>query len=560
MREISVGIERFSVRELLERVRSGRWSLWLPSFQRSFVWDGHDMRQYLESLIRGYPTGILLLWRAERPEEADPFAVRIDAGLGPISANGEHLLIVDGQQRVLTLLMAASGWRIRVGGSAVQATPISINLRRLTLELGTRGADLSKAVRAAMGWEDVDELRRMHREEDVQSLLELADRLLGYELPAYVMRIEGRDALKVAADVFVLANRAGQRISNVELLLSYVSGALLPEAAGIVRRAYDEFQRDFHQLDSNALIRYAFGTLGLKQREIDDAERLRSAVERLSAQIDLTGRTVLAARVDEALPYFGAAIELVRMAIGRAAPEFMPGQLPLVTLAAFLRRREVRNPATLGKEELEAIRDWLILVGFHGYYSTSPSSRLQRDLDAVEGMRPRDPFPLRDLLENVRRFREGAASISRHHLMRGIDADLTRRGGRPYLFVLYAALCMSGATDWEGVLVRELPASRLARHHIFPKAYLQRHRMGDEEEGLASGLGNVTLISPELNAEIGDRPPAEYLPSYSRELESHFIPAERELWSPERLEEFCERRVRLIHEFLSRALPGVVEG
>lgn len=97
----------------------------------------------------------------------------------------------------------------------------------------------------------------------------------------------------------------------------------------------------------------------------------------------------------------------------------------------------------------------------------------------------------------------------------------------------------------------------LARHHIFPRAYLQRHRIG-EEEGLASGLGNVTLISPGLNSDIGDRPPAEYLPDYSREFESHFIPAERELWSPERLEEFCRRRVQLMHSFLARMLPRVV--
>ena len=77
--------------------------------------------------------------------------------------------------------------------------------------------------------------------------------------------------------------------------------------------------------------------------------------------------------------------------------------------------------------------------------------------------------------------------------MRGLDADLLRRSGQPYLFVLYTALCLSGASDREGTLIKELGPESLARHHLFPRSLL---RTVGEEEGLISGIGIITLISP----------------------------------------------------------------
>jgi hypothetical protein len=77
--------------------------------------------------------------------------------------------------------------------------------------------------------------------------------------------------------------------------------------------------------------------------------------------------------------------------------------------------------------------------------------------------------------------------------LRGIDADLLRRSGQPYLFFLYTALCLSGASDWEGALIRELGSESLARHHLFPRSLF---RTVGEEEGLISGIGKITLISP----------------------------------------------------------------
>ena len=548
-----------SVKDLLLKVNSGEWSLWLPSFQRRFVWDPADIKAFLESLFKGNPVGILLLWRSGSPEGSDPFALRVLVGGGKSS---ENYLIVDGQQRILSLLLLLNGWSIRVGDIFLRmeytTQPISFNPTKYVLEVGRRGLDLSEGMRAhlGLGLEDVDGLKRKYVGEYVDRLLGLCEKIASYRIPVYFIDLDDeKSPLERAAEIFILANRAGQRITNVELILSYVSGVLIPEASLIIRRAYDVLQAEFRELDSNALIRYSFGVgLDLKQRQIDDVERFRSAVRSLAAQVDLTGRSVLSRALEESIPFFRSAIGLVRRCIGNAAPSFLTTQLSLVVLATYMHSRGYRGPGRVPEADVEAIRDWLVLVNFHGYYSANPSGRLQKDIETVKGSS--GPFPFDDLLSNIKETRGGATTITASHILRGLDADLLRRSGHPYLFLLYTALCLSGASDWEGTLIRELGPESLARHHIFPRSLF---RAVGEEEGYVSGIGNVTLISPALNSELSDRPPADYLQQYGEGLRKHFIPPDRELWGKDRFEEFCERRAELIHSSLRERMPRVVK-
>jgi hypothetical protein len=217
-----------SVKELLLKVHSGDWSLWLPSFQRRFVWDSVDIKAFLDSLFKGNPVGILLLWRSKNPEDSDPFALRVLVGEGK---SAENFLIVDGQQRILSLLLLLNGWHVKVGDMEYTRQPISFNPTKFVLEAGKRGLDLSEGMRAHLGLKDVDALRRKYASEYVDRLLGLCERIASYRIPVYFMDLDdAKSPLERAAEIFILANRAGQRITNVELMLSYVSGVLIPEA------------------------------------------------------------------------------------------------------------------------------------------------------------------------------------------------------------------------------------------------------------------------------------------------------------------------------------------
>ena len=69
----------------------------IPEIQRPFVWKRSQVRDLIDSLYNGYPTGYIITWK-------NPDVKTKDGGV----SNGKHVLI-DGQQRVTALMAAISG-------------------------------------------------------------------------------------------------------------------------------------------------------------------------------------------------------------------------------------------------------------------------------------------------------------------------------------------------------------------------------------------------------------------------------------------------------------------
>lgn len=87
----------YELDDLVGLAWSGR--IRVPHFQRDFRWGLEDVIRLLDSIVRGYPIGNLLLW--VRPSVKE----RITLGVLSMEApeGGEALWIVDGQQRVTSL-------------------------------------------------------------------------------------------------------------------------------------------------------------------------------------------------------------------------------------------------------------------------------------------------------------------------------------------------------------------------------------------------------------------------------------------------------------------------
>ena len=69
----------------------------IPEIQRPFVWKRSQVRDLIDSLYNGYPTGYIITWK-------NPDVKTKDGGV----SNGKHVLI-DGQQRVTALMAAIAG-------------------------------------------------------------------------------------------------------------------------------------------------------------------------------------------------------------------------------------------------------------------------------------------------------------------------------------------------------------------------------------------------------------------------------------------------------------------
>src|SRR6266550_3129469 len=96
---------------LLNQVRSGE--IVLPAIQRNFVWSRYRVSTLLDSIMRGYPVGIALLWEtyADIPfrrfiQDYQPEAVHTFLDN---KRKKKLKVVLDGQQRLQSLFVALYG-------------------------------------------------------------------------------------------------------------------------------------------------------------------------------------------------------------------------------------------------------------------------------------------------------------------------------------------------------------------------------------------------------------------------------------------------------------------
>jgi uncharacterized protein with ParB-like and HNH nuclease domain len=88
------------ISQILDKI--DEYQLFVPAFQREYVWNREDAKNLMYSLIREYPTGTLLTWETNSPPE-----LKGKRAYDP--KQGAIKLVLDGQQRITTLYMIVRG-------------------------------------------------------------------------------------------------------------------------------------------------------------------------------------------------------------------------------------------------------------------------------------------------------------------------------------------------------------------------------------------------------------------------------------------------------------------
>src|SRR5437879_3289889 len=89
-------------------VKNGELSL--PEMQRRFVWSETRVRDLLDSLYRGYPSGAILVWETDQ-EDVPTQAMSIGQSAKPFAG---HKMLLDGQQRLTSLSAMLRGEPVKV--------------------------------------------------------------------------------------------------------------------------------------------------------------------------------------------------------------------------------------------------------------------------------------------------------------------------------------------------------------------------------------------------------------------------------------------------------------
>src|SRR4051794_20792121 len=100
-----------SIYGLINDIENGE--IVLPAIQRDFVWDEGRIELLFDSMFRGYPVGIVLLWETYHQIQFRPFARNhVPGGIHQFEENKKSRpikLVLDGQQRLNSIYVALKG-------------------------------------------------------------------------------------------------------------------------------------------------------------------------------------------------------------------------------------------------------------------------------------------------------------------------------------------------------------------------------------------------------------------------------------------------------------------
>lgn len=571
-----------TVEELVSKIERGE--LRLPEMQRRYVWRSTRVRDLLDSLYRGYPSGAILIWETDEPVPEQSFAVGQEAN--PFT---KTQLLLDGQQRLTSLSAVIRGEPVQVNGR-VRPIELLFNLEHpdqlsVITEVDDNTTDaVDDAAEVGDDGEEPTEEEADASEDELQKRFDrmtfvVATRKLE-QLPQWV---KVSDVFKTDSDGPFL-ERAGvegfkderyqkysQRLARLRGIRKYVYRMDVLERT----LSYDEVTEIFVRVNSlGAKLRssdLALAQITAKWRgSLQVFQAYQADCTRIGFELDLgihlknlvahaTGQsrflTVASLQLeqlrsgwDEGCRGIDFALNLLRSNAGITSPALLASPFLVISLGFYGAQRNY----TLDSEEAAGLVRWALLANAKGRYSRGSSETLlDQDLKTI-----REGGSFTELLDRLR-TQVGRLDIA--------PEELEGRTQRSALFkTMFLAFKDAGAKDWQTQLAIDLShvgsAHQLQFHHIFPKALLKKSGYAARE---IDDIANLAFIGGRANRRISDKAPAIYVPELitangSQPFASQCIPTDPGLLTPEHYREFLAERRRLIAERLNVFLgsPG----
>lgn len=522
-------LKRRTISELLGEDVS---DYFLPTIQREFVWDEDDIKQMMESLLNGYPIGIITVFKTDIEFPSVPL---IDSSEKNTS-NLTRRYVLDGQQRLTSVLLLRNGWKIKREGELIERTQIYFNPDDRTLRVkGKRssGYDFSDLIRMCM----FAESPKPHLQKALEYLRKnFLDRPVAfYEVEVKKNGRTEEEIYKHMSEIFIRINRAGIRLGNLEMFLSFFASASLGKKDVIETHRY---LNQKYSMDLEPFIRFVFSNLSLSQSQITKTDQFKKAVKDIRSKYsdqDIKGV------IDNCKTSIENTMAMLRSELGISTTQIFPSETVLVPLFQHMYLR--RSLSGIDENDKKRIIKWFLLASYNGLYSSSPNTKVESDLKLVKQCDIAKGFPLDELLRSMK-DKIKVTEIGKKDFT-NIDINILRGvAGKKYLFLEYVLLCRHQATDWTGRLLTERTYPELDRHHIFPKDQLATVI---DEDSLINHIGNLTFIDRVLNEQLQGALPKDYLENFDADvLKKHFVPLDRSLWELDKYEQFVEMRTEML--------------
>ena len=357
---------------LVERIAAGK--IRVPRFQRAFVWKQPDLHALLDSILRGFPIGSILVWDTEENIESTH-------RIGPVAINSRPSGLVgyllDGQQRVSTLVgtlrltdnMKESAdqvdWR-------VYCNLDTLEFHRAPAEgVGPQHFPVRSLLNTAGFF---DACRRIESEggSRSQQWLDEADRLASafrdYQLPLIHIREADLDS---AVTVFARLNRTGRKMTADEMVsaLTYQRGQFhLAQKLNDFKAELDK--KGFGNLDRVFLLRAVLAAL---DRDI-------YAKDWADLMVKQKVRQTLPGACESASEGIRRALRFLE-SLGVTSDRLLPYGLQLVLLGEFF--RQCPQPTA---SVVEVLSRWFWVTSFTGWFGGVNTAQAKRALSEIRDL------------------------------------------------------------------------------------------------------------------------------------------------------------------------------
>ena len=287
------------ISQIIEKIDERQ--LFVPAFQREYVWKRQNAKDLISSLIKDYPTGTMLTWETNHPPELKGNH-KYDERQGAVK------LILDGQQRITTLYMLMSG-NIP---PYYKENEILVDIRNLYVNVETQALEYYKAkmMESDPLWVNVTDIFQAKvRYRDV--IQQLEEGLEGARVDRdrsdviddnfrAIEKIKDRDfqeqiippkaSLKEAIDIFYIVNASGVNLTDAELALAQISG-YWPEARDLFKKKLNELEKHGFVFKLDFVVYVLLGVLhnmGSKLDKLhsqDNKENIQAAWKRLDEEV-----------------------------------------------------------------------------------------------------------------------------------------------------------------------------------------------------------------------------------------------------------------------------------
>ncbi len=556
------------VQELVQMVE--RKTLILPEMQRRYVWTATRVRDLLDSLYRGYPSGTILVWDSVAEEHAREMQIETDGK--PL--NAARFLLLDGQQRITSLTAVIKDEPVIVRG---RKKPISIyfNLEHpdgppievqevdedeYTVDVDADEPfdileELSKRTFVVESlilknnplWVRVSDIFKMSDKELLKPLGINSDddrwdkyshrlsKVRGIRDYQYSMQVlESSMSYAEVTEIFVRVNSLGVKLRSSDLALAVITSKWHGFMA-----MYEDFAKDFgddgdYLLNTNLPIKLMV-SIATKQSRFETIGKIPLAKIQQNWEL-----------AKESLNY---AVNFIRTNAGIESLDFLSSPFLLIPIAVYYNIKS----GTISDEETKKLLRWFFLAHMRGHFGMGASeSHLDADLSVLFKEGSLDSL-IKKLFDHVKKFELDSNDLVGKNTI------------SPIFSTLYFVLRKNQIKDWfTGLPISGKHLGRINKiefHHIFPKSLLSQRGV---ERSAINEIANLTFIGGKTNRSILNKEPKDYfknvvIPKNGEEsLQSHLIPTDENYWEMEKYNDFLIWRREAIAKEINAFLAKLV--